>query len=104
MLFTFIDRGVYRRLGETENERKAQVLIITATTEEPNSFLLKTFTRRIPMTVTLPPLRERTHKERFALLQLFFTNEAIRLRKEIHVSPNAMRAFVFTIVPIISVN
>ncbi|MGQ0420917.1 amino acid--tRNA ligase-related protein, partial [Bacillus sp. HC-Mk] len=38
MLFTFIDRGVYRRLGETENERKAQVLIITATTEEPNSF------------------------------------------------------------------
>ncbi len=41
MLFTFIDRGVYRRLGETENERKAQVLIITATTEEPNSFLLK---------------------------------------------------------------
>ncbi|MEG8012514.1 PRD domain-containing protein [Bacillus paranthracis] len=82
-------------LGETENERKAQVLIITATTEEPNSFLLKTFTRRIPMTVTLPPLRERTHKERFALLQLFFTNEAIRLRKEIHVSPNAMRAFVF---------
>ncbi|QWG61259.1 PRD domain-containing protein [Bacillus mycoides] len=95
MLFTFIDRGVYRRLGETENERKARVLIITATTEEPNSFLLKTFTRRIPMTVTLPPLRERTHKERFALLQLFFTNEAIRLRKEIHVSPNTMRAFVF---------
>ena len=47
------------------------------------------------MTVTLPPLRERTHKERFALLQLFFTNEAIRLRKDIHVSPNAMRAFVF---------
>ncbi|MBW3491747.1 PRD domain-containing protein [Bacillus sp. FDAARGOS_1420] len=95
MLFTFIDRGVYRRLGETENERKARVLIITATTEEPNSFLLKTFTRRIPMTVTLRPLRERTHKERFALLQLFFTNEAIRLRKEIHVSPNTMRAFVF---------
>ncbi|MGG0512185.1 sigma 54-interacting transcriptional regulator [Bacillus pseudomycoides] len=95
MLFTFIDRGVYRRLGETENERRARVLIITATTEEPNSFLLKTFTRRIPMTVTLPPLRERTHQERFALLQLFFTNEAIRLRKKIHVSPNAMRAFVF---------
>ncbi|MDH2887932.1 MULTISPECIES: sigma 54-interacting transcriptional regulator [Bacillus cereus group] len=95
MLFTFIDRGVYRRLGETENERKAKVLIIAATTEEPNSFLLKTFTRRIPMTITLPPLRERTYEERFTLLQLFFTNEAIRLRKNIHVSPNAMRALVF---------
>ncbi|MFD0770682.1 sigma 54-interacting transcriptional regulator [Bacillus sp. CGMCC 1.60114] len=95
MLFTFIDRGIYRRLGETENERRAQVLIIAATTEEPNSFLLKTFTRRIPMTVTLPPLRERTYEERFSLLQLFFTNEAIRLGKEIYVSPNAMRAFVF---------
>ncbi|CAM4062024.1 transcription antiterminator BglG [Bacillus manliponensis] len=95
MLFTFIDRGVYRRLGETESERNANVLIIAATTEEPNSFLLKTFTRRIPMTLTLPPLRERSYEERFSLLKLFFKNEALRLRKEIHVSPNAMRSFVF---------
>lgn len=49
MFFTFMDRGVYRRLGETESERSANVLIITATTEDPNTTLLKTFTRRIPM-------------------------------------------------------
>ena len=103
MLFTFIDRGVYRLW---RNRKRAESTSINHYSNDRRTkfILLKTFTRRIPMTVTLPPLRERTHKERFALLQLFFTNEAIRLRKEIHVSPNAMRAFVFTIVPITSVN
>lgn len=58
MLFTFMDKGVYRRLGETDIERKAKVLIICATTEEPGEVLLKTFTRRIPMTINIPSLSE----------------------------------------------
>src|SRR3712207_1489876 len=34
ILFSLIDRGVYRRLGETTAERKAKVLLICATTGE----------------------------------------------------------------------
>ncbi len=95
MLFTFIDRGVYRRLGETDTERKADVLLICATTENPESNLLKTFRRRIPMHIWLPPLEKRTLEERYCLVMQFFQQEAVRLGKDIHVSANALRAFLF---------
>ncbi|QHN49018.1 sigma-54-dependent transcriptional regulator [Geobacillus stearothermophilus] len=95
MLFTFIDRGIYRRLGETDVERTANVLLICATTEDPESNLLKTFRRRIPMHILLPPLEKRTLDERFRLVMQFFQEEAVRLGKEIDVSANAMRAFLF---------
>jgi transcriptional regulatory protein LevR/transcriptional regulator with AAA-type ATPase domain len=95
MLLTFIDKGVYRRLGETEVERNANVLLICATTENPESSLLTTFRRRIPMNIYLPPLRERTLEERCHLIFQFFKEEAVRLGKEIYVSANTVRAFLF---------
>jgi len=93
MFFTFMDKGIYRRLGETE-ERTATVQVISATTENPESALLKTFMRRIPMVIKLPSLRERGLKERFNLIIQFFREESFRLKKEIHVSANAMRALL----------
>ncbi|MGF7088791.1 transcriptional regulator with AAA-type ATPase domain/transcriptional regulatory protein LevR [Kroppenstedtia sanguinis] len=94
MLFTLIDKGIYRRLGESETERKAQVLLIAATTEDSDSSLLRTFKRRIPMVIRIPPLRERSIEERYRLVLHFFKEEAIRLGKEIHVSPNTIRALL----------
>lgn len=84
MLFTFIDKGTFRRLGDTEKQIKAEVQIISATTEDPQSFMLKTFTRRIPMTIILPPLRERTLEERYLLLESFIKEESARLGKSIY--------------------
>ncbi|WP_309867453.1 sigma 54-interacting transcriptional regulator [Desmospora profundinema] len=95
MLFTFIDQGVYRRLGETETEQRADVLILCATTEEPESSLLQTFRRRIPMTIRLLPLRERSVKDRSSLVFRFFREEAERLGKEIYVSSNSIRALLY---------
>ncbi|WP_088041423.1 sigma 54-interacting transcriptional regulator [Bacillus sp. EAC] len=95
MLFTFIDYQLYRRLGETENERTSNVLIISATTEDPESTLLSTFTRRIPMVIKLPALRDRTYEERYTLIKRFFTEESLRLGKEIVVSANTIRSFLF---------
>ncbi|GGI16165.1 sigma 54-interacting transcriptional regulator [Gottfriedia solisilvae] len=95
MLFTFIDYKLYRRLGETENERTSNVLIISATTEDPSSTLLSTFTRRIPMVIKLPALRDRTYEERFTLIKRFFSEESLRLGKEIVVSANTIRSFLF---------
>jgi len=94
MFFTFIDKGVYRRLGETESERNAKVLIITATTEDPNAALLKTFTRRIPMVISIPPLRERSMEERFDLIKGFMLDESARLKKSIKLSVNSIKAFL----------
>lgn len=94
MFFTFIDKGMYRRLGETDSERTAKVLIVAATTENPNASLLKTFTRRIPMVITIPPLRDRGMEERFNLIKQFMIEESVRLGKNIKVSMNSIKAFL----------
>lgn len=71
MLFTLMDKGMYRRMGESENTRKAKVRIIAATTEEPQSVLLHTFLRRVPVIIQLPSLEMRTLKERLMFIYQF---------------------------------
>ena len=56
------------------------------------------------MTVTLPPLRERTHKERFALLQLFSQMKQFACEKKFTLAQMQCVLSSFTIVPITSVN
>ncbi|HBF38508.1 MAG TPA: transcription antiterminator BglG, partial [Firmicutes bacterium] len=94
IFFTFMDTGAYRRLGETDIERSSKVLIISATTENPDSSLLKTFTRRIPMIIRMPNLDERNMEERFNLISQFFREESARLGKPISVSINSMKSFL----------
>lgn len=90
ILFSLIDRGVYRRLGETTAERKAKVLIICATTGDPNSDLLNTFKRRIPMIIDLPSLDSRPKKERYKLILKFFEIEAKRVNKNFVIAKNVI--------------
>ncbi|WP_160689441.1 sigma-54-dependent transcriptional regulator [Clostridium sp. C2-6-12] len=92
-LFIFLDTGTFRRIGDSEI-RTSDVLIISATTEDPNSALLNTFTRRIPIIINIPSLRERTLDERLFLIKSFFKYESIRLNKEIYVSLNSLRALL----------
>lgn len=92
-LFIFLDTGTFRRLGDS-TLRHSDVLIISATTENPNSVLLDTFTRRIPVTINIPSLKERTLEERLFLIKNFFKYESIRINKEIYVSLNSMRALL----------
>ncbi len=94
MLFSFIDRGVFRRLGETQRERHIQARLICATTENPISALLKTFLRRIPMAIRIPSLNERSMDERLNLISEFFSAEASRLQRPVRVSVNSMRALM----------
>ena len=95
MFFKFLDNGTYRRLGETGQERQAKVMIICATSERPESALLQTFIRRIPMVITIPPLSERSDQERYQLVTDFIKAEALRLGKEITVSGNTLSAFLY---------
>lgn len=94
MLFYLIDKGLYRRLGEIDALHEARILIICATTENPESALLATFMRRIPMVIKLPPLIQRTFSERLELIKTFFTEEAKYLKTDIHVPENSMRALL----------
>ncbi|WP_125153984.1 sigma 54-interacting transcriptional regulator [Clostridium rectalis] len=94
MLFTYIDKGFFRLLGDTEKVTKSEVQIIAATTEDPQSYLLKTFTRRIPMMIKLPCLKERTLQEKYNLLKEFITTESKRLSKNIYMDKNALVSFL----------
>lgn len=94
MLFTYIDNGFFRPLGETEKLVYADAQIIAATTEEPKSFMLRTFTRRIPMMITLPPLKTRTVKERYFLMENFIKKESERVDKSIYFNKNAFISFL----------
>ncbi|MGL4654336.1 MAG: sigma 54-interacting transcriptional regulator [Sarcina sp.] len=94
MLFTFIDKGVFRPLGETEKQISVKLQIIAATTEDPKSYLLQTFTRRIPMTIILPPLRERSLSERYDLLDAFIKDESARLGEAVYFNRNALSSFL----------
>ncbi|MGL5635164.1 MAG: sigma 54-interacting transcriptional regulator [Sarcina sp.] len=94
MLFTFIDKGVFRPLGETEKQVSVKLQIIAATTEDPKSYLLQTFTRRIPMTIILPPLRERSLGERYELLEEFIKSESSRLGEPIYFNRSALQSFL----------
>jgi transcriptional regulator with AAA-type ATPase domain/transcriptional regulatory protein LevR len=92
-LFVFLDKGDFRRVGDSEC-RTSNVLIITATTENPSSSLLKTFTRRIPMTLRVPSLKERAIDERLDLVKGFFNLEASRISQDIYISMNLMKALL----------
>lgn len=94
MLFYLMDRERFRRLGEVQ-ERKSSLLLLAATTEDPATALLPTFRRRIPMTIVLPGLHERTPMERYALLRAFFTTECSSIGANIQVDPQVLRALLF---------
>ena len=86
MLFTFIDKGIYRPLGESAQVHEASVQIIGATTESSESFL-STFNRRIPMAITLPNLASRSLDERYEIISFYQTRSesfesTYRYRKE----------------------
>jgi len=93
MLFYLMDRERFRRLGDV-HERRSSLLLLAATTEDPGVALLPTFRRRIPMTINLPDLHERTMMERYELLRAFFTTECSSIGTNIHVVSQVLRALL----------
>lgn len=94
MLFVLMDKQKYRRLGETENFRDANVRIIGATTEDIRSTLLSTFMRRIPVVIKLPKLSDRSLEERFMLIKSFFKEEANNVQVPIKVYKNVIESLL----------
>lgn len=94
MLFYFIDQGTFNRLGETDHKRTSTVLMICATTENPGSSLLKTFLRRIPMTINIPSFEERSLKEKIRLTTFLLGKEAERINKNISVHIDVINALI----------
>jgi len=94
MLFSLMDFGQYRRLGEADVPRVSHPIIIMATTENKDSALLATFNRRVPIAVSLPPLAQRSPLERLNLIKQLFFLEAQRLRRDLQVDAIAVKALL----------
>ncbi|MBS5949591.1 MAG: sigma 54-interacting transcriptional regulator [Clostridium sp.] len=90
MLFLYIDKKKFRRLGEVSSERTSNVLIIAATTENPNSMLLTTFIRRIPAIVKIPNLNDRSLSEKLMLVTSLYDNEARKVNMPIIASKDCL--------------
>lgn len=96
MLFHLIDYGQFRRLGETQITRQARVLLVAATTEAPESSLLSTFRRRIPVVIRLPSLRDWSLYDRYELVYTLCREEARVLGKTISISAPALDKLLFS--------
>lgn len=94
MIFYFMDTGTYNKLGETDRHRKANVLLIGATTEDPSSALLNTFIRRIPITIVIPNFEERSMEDKLELVHYLLSKEAQRVNKTIKISAEAVKALI----------
>lgn len=91
MLFYLMDKGEFCRLGETKT-RKSNVLIICATTENPNDTFLSTFLRRIPVIIGLPSYRGKNIEEKFEIIEKLFYNEAVKLNMPIKISSKVVKS------------
>ncbi len=93
-LFLFMDKGYFYRLGDNRTRHPASLRFIFATTENIDTVLLNTFRRRIPVRVTLPNFISRPLTERIAQVNLFLRQEAISLRRDIHLDNQLMHQLV----------
>ncbi|WP_029452877.1 sigma 54-interacting transcriptional regulator [Clostridium algidicarnis] len=94
ILLYLIDKGKFRRLGETDTQRKSNAMIIAATTENPEMSLLLTFRRRIPMIIEIPPLKERPLNEKVKFIHTCFMMESRRIGREVQVKEDAIKCIL----------
>ena len=94
MIFYFMDHGTYSRLGEVDKNNHADVRVVCATTDDPNSSLLSTFTRRIPIMIHLPSFHERPAKEQIDLLKKMLQMEASRINRHFELNEEVAKALI----------
>lgn len=94
-LFTLLDKGYFSRMGEADVKRAVNIRFIFATTEDFSQTFLKTFLRRIPVSLMLPSVKERPIQEKIELVIKFFQNESRKIKKDITVQYQVIEQLVF---------
>lgn len=89
-LFTYLDQGIVYPVGETKKGKRVHVRLCFATTEDLDTSFLTTFTRRIPVKITLPPLSQRSKEEHLNLVYTLFNNEQKKIAKPLSISDQVL--------------
>lgn len=93
-LFSFIDSGSFRRVGDNDIEQHAKVRFMFATTENTDDVLLETFRRRISIAVHLPDYHERPRNERLNLVYSIFYNESKKMQHPLKIYNDVLEGLV----------
>ncbi|MDV7748257.1 sigma 54-interacting transcriptional regulator [Enterococcus faecium] len=93
-LFLHMDKGVFRRIGDSGSWRHSKVRYIFATTEDQENIFLETFLRRIPIICKLPNYSERSFSERKGILFHLFGTESNIVNKDIFVSESLLDSLI----------
>lgn len=93
-LFQYMDKGTYRRVGETNTIQRSNARLIFATTEKQNADFLQTFLRRIPLVIQIPDFQERTRKERIDLITMLFFKESQTILRDFKISSEVVQTLI----------
>ncbi|PIO81261.1 ATPase [Pediococcus damnosus] len=93
-LFQYMDKGTYRRVGETDQVHTSNARLIFATTEKQNADFLQTFLRRIPLVIQIPNFQERTRKERIDLITMLFFKEAKTIQHNLYIASEVVQVLI----------
>ena len=70
------------------------IIVICAINQDEQQIIDKVITTKFPMTIKLPSLSQRNLDERLQLVQKFFADEAIKMRKDIKINSELLRCFL----------
>ncbi|MBW4847377.1 MAG: sigma 54-interacting transcriptional regulator [Lachnospiraceae bacterium] len=89
MLFSYLDSGTYRPLNQAERTFESRARLIFATSKQPEDILYKALARRIPITIPIPMLHERSGDEKEEMLVAFLRKEGARMGLDVSISKKA---------------
>lgn len=93
-LITLLEKNVYSRIGEASVTRKANVMVIGISTEDPESPTLQTLAQRFPIHIHLPDLKDRSINELAQILIHTFQQEALSTGISFKISKEVFACFL----------
>lgn len=94
LLFGYLSTGQYRPAGASERNFSSTVRLVFASSRPPEEVLMKALARRIPISIQLPSLNERTADEKEEMLVAFLKAEGRRMGVDVAISSKAFRCML----------
>lgn len=91
-IFDFIETGKLYSKDRSKYLECEKIFLVIACTQQSTSHI----NQRIPVKIELPELKDREIKERFELINNFFSIEALNSNRSIDVTAGAMKALLLT--------
>lgn len=94
LIFSFLSTGQYRTTGETDRIFESNARLVFATSRYPEDILYKALARRIPITIQIPLLSERSSDEKEEMLVSFLRKESERMGVDVSITKKAFNCMM----------